>query len=67
MRMPRAIVIDSAGVTTYRGSLADLLRANRGDLGFRRLVVDGLRERPRHVLIGGGAAPACYLSLTQAP
>lgn len=52
MRPLTVVVKDEAGAVTFAGSLAALLRENRGD--WREVMAD-IRERG---VIGGGAAPA---------
>lgn len=69
MKIPAIVVMDESGAVAFDGSLANFLRANRDGIDRHTLCAelrDGMTQahgRPEPAIIGGGAAPAFYVSL----
>lgn len=68
MKIPAIVVMDESGAVAFDGSLANFLRINREGIDRRELCAelrDGITDGtpPEPAIIGGGAAPAFYISL----
>lgn len=68
MKLAQIVVMAEAGEVVYEGSLTAFLRVNEGCESLVRDLREGMNTphgRPEPALIGGGAAPAFFVSLTR--
>lgn len=63
MQIPRIHVTAEDSEPMFHGSLTEFLRENRGDYALHSLVIAGLRSHPSGFWMGGGAAPAFFVSI----